>query len=203
MIPGFPSSSQHHRSGGGRFSALAGAGTSAVSSHLHFGYRSLMTHANAYSESVYRFFARHMLGSTEYSSYGLPAALAGLAAAVGVGIFIAGGGTTTSLYSLLRASVSADDAMLAHRPRTRPNRNDHQRHMYTFTPSGLINLGNTCFVNCVLQALASCPQYVSYLDDRWVVCARVYMCASECVYVYFCVRVSPSMIYTGILYIIL
>jgi len=165
MIPGLPSSSQHHRSGGGRFSALAGAGTSAVSSHLHFGYRSLMTYADAYSESVYRFFARHMLGSTEYASYALGAALAGLAAAAGVSIFIAGGGSTTSLYSLLRDSLSADDAMLAHLPRTRPSRND-QRHMYTFAPSGLINLGNTCFVNCVLQALASCPQYVSYLDDR-------------------------------------
>jgi hypothetical protein len=30
-------------------------------------------------------------------------------------------------------------------------------------PVGLQNLGNTCYLNCILQAVASCPPFRSYL----------------------------------------
>ena len=32
--------------------------------------------------------------------------------------------------------------------------------------SGLMNLGSTCFFNAVLQALASCPSFCSWIDMR-------------------------------------
>lgn len=30
--------------------------------------------------------------------------------------------------------------------------------------AGLINLGHTCFLNTILQALAACPQFITWLN---------------------------------------
>lgn len=52
--------------------------------------------------------------------------------------------------------------------------------------AGLSNLGNTCFVNAVLQPLRFCAAFVSLLEDlsKHRPDAKVVGCTAVCVYVY-------------------
>lgn len=42
----------------------------------------------------------------------------------------------------------------------------HKDSNYTY-PQGLPNLGNTCYMNSLLQALTGCPAFTTYIDRIW------------------------------------
>ena len=62
------------------------------------------------------------------------------------GIFISGAGVTCGLYYLSRWATSS--------------------HQQVACYAGLTNNGNTCYMNSVLQSLASCPHFVKFLRSN-------------------------------------
>lgn len=72
-------------------------------------------------------------------------------------------GVATAVAAATLAYVVAGDSIykISSNNTNKPQKTEKPKNKL----SGLINEGNTCFINAILQALASCPLFVMWIDS--------------------------------------